>query len=95
MQQGRALDVIFVSTDAPGRATKIEAALTDYGLGNLESWVFSDPVPERLRYKIDPNWYGELPRAYFYDKEHARTAYSGAMSQHELRKMAREASADK
>ncbi len=88
LQEGRALDVVFVSTDTPDRAANIENTLSEYGLGKLDSWVFSDPVPERLRYKIDPKWYGELPRAYFYDKRHARTPYSGAISLEGLRGMA-------
>lgn len=76
-----------MSTDTPDRAVNIENTLAEYGLGGLEPWVYSDPVPERLRYNVDPAWYGDLPRAYFYDAKHARTAFSGAISLQELRDM--------
>ena len=89
-QEGRALDVVLVSTDTPDRGAVIENTLAEYGLDNFESWVFNDPIPERLRFKVDPQWFGELPRAYFYDYKHSRTAYSGAISLHDLRRMAGE-----
>lgn len=86
-QEGHALDVVLISTDKPDRAGEIEDTLAGFDLSDLESWVFDDPVPERLRYKVDPEWYGELPRAYFYNESHSRTAYSGAISLRELRRM--------
>ena len=32
--------------------------------------MFADSFVERLRYTIGPDWHGELPRSYFFDKDH-------------------------
>src|SRR3569623_623551 len=43
------------------------------------SWLFADRFVERLRYEIDPQWFGELPRTYFYGADGKRTAVSGKL----------------
>jgi len=53
--------VVLVSTDSPDDAAAIGATLAAHGFGEIESWVFADDVPERLRHEIDPRWRGELP----------------------------------
>ena len=35
----------------------------------------------KLRYGIDPSWFGELPRSYFYDAAHNRLPHSGALNE--------------
>lgn len=72
--------LVLVSTDGADYAEEAQQILTQSGLANAESWLFSGGFPERLRYRIDPNWYGELPRAYFYDAKHNRVGRSGALS---------------
>jgi len=72
--------LVLVSTDGADYAEEAQQVLKQSGLANAESWLFSDNFPERLRYRIDPNWYGELPRAYFYDASHERIGKSGALS---------------
>ncbi len=88
LEADRAPDVVLISTDSPDRVERISALLSEYGLNGVDSWVFGDPVPERLRHEIDPQWYGELPRAYFYNKDHSRTPYSGTISLEMLARMA-------
>jgi len=72
--------LVLVSTDSADYADEAQQLLTQNGLADAESWLFSGNFPERLRYRIDPNWYGELPRAYFYDAKHKRVGKSGALS---------------
>ena len=43
--------------------------------------MFADSFAERLRFSIDPNWYGELPRSYFFDESHEFKAHSGIVSE--------------
>ena len=31
-------------------------------LAGAENWMFTDDFVERLRYEIDPQWHGEIPR---------------------------------
>jgi thiol-disulfide isomerase/thioredoxin len=77
-------NIVFISTDSPDNSALIERLLIEHQLQNIDSWIFSDSLPERLRYKIDPNWYGELPRTYFYDANHKRKAHSGIVTQAQL-----------
>ncbi|MGE4630656.1 MAG: hypothetical protein AAEC86_09460 [Pseudohongiellaceae bacterium] len=42
--------------------------------------MFADNFAERLRFSIDPNWYGELPRSYFFDAKHNMSSHSGIMT---------------
>ena len=69
--------LVMVSTDDASRSNDIAALLGEHGLLGLENWIFSDPIIERSRYRVDPEWYGELPRAYFYDASHQRKPHSG------------------
>lgn len=81
----RSLPLVIVSTDTPDGAADIHAALKRFGLGHLDTWVFSDAVPERLRHAIDPSWRGELPRAYLFDADHRREAHSGMLGEAQLK----------
>lgn len=74
-----ARDLVLVSTDGPGQQRAVERTLRDFGLTRLDNWLFADDFGERLRYRIDPEWFGELPRAYFYAADHQRTARSGVL----------------
>lgn len=73
------LPLILVSTDA--FTDKAEAAwvLENYGLADMTTWMFADSFAEPLRYSIDPQWYGELPRSYFFDSGHIPHAHSGVL----------------
>jgi len=73
------LPLVLVSTDDIGDAATARNVLAGYGLENAESWIFSDSHAQRLRYEIDPEWYGEMPRSYWYDGAHRREAVSGKL----------------
>lgn len=75
---------VLVSTDSAEDSAEIQKILNSHELNNVDSWIFSDRLPERLRFQIDPNWYGELPRTYFYGADHTRTAYSGMLTYTQL-----------
>lgn len=81
----RNLPLVIISTDMPAEAPEIQAALKRFGLDRLDTWVFADAVPERLRYAIDPAWRGELPRSYLFDAAHRREAHSGLMTEAQLK----------
>jgi len=73
----RTLDVVLVATDTPSRQAEIQTVLKQYAMHRAESWVFADSYAERLRFEIDAQWYGELPRTYFFDASGKATAVSG------------------
>jgi len=71
------LPVVIVATDRPQDSVELSARLKKFGLAQLENWVFDDAVPERLRYEIDRKWRGEVPRSYFFDREHQPHVVTG------------------
>jgi thiol-disulfide isomerase/thioredoxin len=72
---------VLISTDSIQRRDYSAEYLQDVGLSDRESWMFADSFVERLRFSIDPNWYGELPRSYFFDKTHTMKSHSGIVSE--------------
>lgn len=79
VRKHRQLPLVVVSTDTREETPEILAALKRHGLDGQDIRVFSDPLPDRLRYRIDPDWHGELPRSYLFDADHRRTAHSGRL----------------
>lgn len=79
------LPLVLVATDSPEFAPAMQKTLSPLGLAGVDSWVFDDPIPERLRHAIDPSWYGELPRTYLYDARHQREAIVGVVGEQRLR----------
>ncbi len=78
------LDLVLVATDTPENASRATQLASRFGLGRVEQWVFADDMPERLRFQVDPDWIGELPRTYFYDRAHHAEAVSGIVSESRL-----------
>ncbi|MGB0513760.1 MAG: TlpA family protein disulfide reductase [Wenzhouxiangellaceae bacterium] len=76
--------LVLVAVDDPERAGEVEQRIAEYGLQWLDHWRFDTTPPERLRYALDPHWYGELPRAWLYDAQHQRTAWSGTLPDERL-----------
>lgn len=79
------LPLVLVAVDSPEDSEAIQKTLYKLGLSHVESWVFDDPIPERLRAAIDPTWQGELPRSYLYDKAHQRQATVGELDKTKLK----------
>ena len=75
------LPFVLISTDSIDTNEDAIEFLSDFNLEQRESWMFSDNFVERLRYTIDPNWYGELPRSYFFDNDHNMSSHSGIMTE--------------
>ena len=84
------LDLVLISTDSPEEAAPISATLAKFSLGKAEAWVFADSYTERLRFEVDKKWYGELPRTYFYDRQHRRDGRSGVVPVEQLERWASE-----
>lgn len=79
------LDLVLVSTDTPEEGEMINQVLQRYHLaGKVGSWVFADSYAERQRYEVDPQWYGELPRTYFFDARGKASGVSGVLDEQEV-----------
>jgi thiol-disulfide isomerase/thioredoxin len=82
-------NLVLISTDSPELDGAISSTLRKYHLepaagkrpGKVQSWVFADSYTERLRFEIDGQWYGELPRTYFYDANGRASAISGVLDE--------------
>ena len=80
----RVRDLVLVATDTPGENAALAAALARHGLAGTDAWVFADAFTERLRYGIDRQWQGELPRTYLYGADGSIEAVSGKLSPRQL-----------
>jgi thiol-disulfide isomerase/thioredoxin len=79
--------LVVISTDAITNREDAADILDEYQLADEVTWMFADNFVERLRFSIDPGWFGELPRSYFYDAEHNMSAHSGILTEAKLREM--------
>ena len=77
------LPLVLISTDDRSDEAMAAMALRDFAMDGEESWIFADDA-QKLRYEIDPGWYGELPRAYFYDASHHREGVSGSLARERI-----------
>jgi thiol-disulfide isomerase/thioredoxin len=77
------LKMIMLAADELSNSEQIEQKLKQHQLDEIDNWVFADENSQKLRFEIDPKWYGELPRTYFFDTAHQRTGISGVISKEE------------
>ncbi len=62
------LAVVVINTDADDDITKERIdIIKKFELGKLSHYHFIDGQSDQSRYIIDSNWYGELPRSYFFE----------------------------
>jgi thiol-disulfide isomerase/thioredoxin len=69
--------LVTVCVDGKESAKKAERVLNQAHLPEHERYQYAEADEDKLRYSIDPNWYGELPRTYFYDVMHQVIPLSG------------------
>lgn len=78
------LKMILLAADEPSMGEPIKQLLAKYKMESVENWLFADENAEKLRYEIDPKWFGELPRTYFFNAAHQRTGISGVLSKKDI-----------
>lgn len=87
MRDHSAIDVVTVSADlVPDLPDATRSMLEKAGLRSAENWIFSDGFVERLRFEIDPNWQGDIPRTLLISREGSITTIEGAAEMTELEK---------
>jgi hypothetical protein len=84
------IKMVMLSTDDASATEQVQIILEKNELTGLENWLFADENPQKLRYEIDSKWYGELPRTYFFNKNHERKGVSGVLSQKDYEAMFKE-----
>lgn len=76
--------LVLISADSLEQRETAFYILEEYSLDENASWMFADSFSEPLRYSIDPNWYGELPRSYMFDSSHTAIAHSGVLTENQI-----------
>ena len=85
-----AVILAMLATDDASASDQVKSILVGNELNKLDNWIFADANAQKLRYEIDPKWYGEVPRTYFVDKNHQRVGVSGALSRETYETMLKE-----
>jgi hypothetical protein len=75
------INLVLIATDDISLQHEVNKILQSYGLQDIDTWMFADLNVERLRYSVDPEWFGELPRNYFYDVDSSRVGFSGKLTE--------------
>jgi thiol-disulfide isomerase/thioredoxin len=85
MRDHSAIDVVTISADlVPDLPDATRSMLEKSGLASAENWIFSDGFVERLRFEIDPNWRGDIPRTMLISREGTITTIEGSAEVTEL-----------
>lgn len=78
--------LVLVHADASETPARIHAMLGKSGLNGIESWVFADNFQERLRFEVDPDWVGELPRTVTIARDGTMGSFTGTADFASLRR---------
>ena len=73
------LKIIMLATDDISEVDQIQTILKKNHLSDVENWSYANENTQKLQFEIDPKWYGELPRSYFFAKGHQREGVSGVL----------------
>lgn len=84
LEANKHLIIELVTTDNIEDSAAIVHRLEGAGLQNNMGWAFAENA-NKLRFHIDKNWYGELPRTYFFNKDGSVNAHSGMVDEQEFR----------
>jgi thiol-disulfide isomerase/thioredoxin len=76
--------LITVATDPFLSADVIRKLHQDNNLHDVEQWVFSESVREKLYFDVSKNWRGELPFIVFVNKDKVMTKHLGILKEVEL-----------
>lgn len=64
---------VFVSTDGDEMLADVTAVIKQMNLQQQVHWVFKNRRHQEIINSVDSNWYGEVPRNYYFNKKHQRT----------------------
>jgi thiol-disulfide isomerase/thioredoxin len=88
-RDNKALIIVTLSTDLaadPQAAEMMQKRLSELQLAS-NAWAFGSAAPEKLKYALDPKWYGEKPRSYWFNAQGERVAYSGVLNPATIEKL--------
>lgn len=74
----------LINTDIAEDKSVLIKVLQEHNLSKLDNWIFSDKNEQKLRYEVDPRWYGDLPRSYFFSTTGKHKRLRGALNREKL-----------
>lgn len=77
LDRGVLKNLVLINTDDVSRQGEVLQVLHNANLHKVDNWMFANIAPEQLRMRIDPSWFGELPRSYRYSAGGTREGRSG------------------
>lgn len=83
-QQFPDYQLTLINTDVVEEQVRVKKILQQFDLAGLDNWGFANSDEEKLRYDIDPRWYGDLPRSYFFPLQGKIKRLRGALTSAEL-----------
>ncbi len=83
-QQYPEYQLTLINTDSIDEQERVKKLIQQYNLAGLDNWGFANTDEEKLRYDIDPRWFGDLPRSYFFPLEGKVKRLRGALTSAEL-----------
>ena len=83
-QQYPEYQLTLINTDSIDEQGRVKKILQQYNLAGLDNWGFANSDEEKLRYDIDPRWFGDLPRSYFFPLQGKVKRLRGALTSAEL-----------
>lgn len=78
------LPIVLVNTDDSDYTKERNQIIQDYGLENLEHYYIPANSVEKIKFKIDPDWFGELPRSYFINAKGRWQGHSGVINKQQI-----------
>ena len=78
------INLTILATENLQQYPQLQSILLEHGLFEEDNWAFEYSNSAKLRYILDPEWYGELPRAYFYNSQHQRFSVSGKLQKSQV-----------
>ena len=78
------LRLVLVNTDPPEAEVQVKRLLDRSGVGRLRNLAFTDRFAARLRYEVDPQWQGELPRTDLVAVDGSSRGVLGVLAQTEV-----------
>ncbi|HEY1362327.1 MAG TPA: TlpA disulfide reductase family protein [Xanthobacteraceae bacterium] len=80
------LGLVVIDADlVPNAPDAVSAVLAETGLAGAESWMFADGFLERLRYEVDRQWHGEIPRTMLIARDGTISAIEGSANMEAVR----------
>jgi thiol-disulfide isomerase/thioredoxin len=83
-QQYPEYQLTLINTDSVDEQIRVKKLIEQYNLAGLDNWGFANTDAEKLRYDIDPRWFGDLPRSYFFPLKGKVKRLRGALTLAEL-----------